>query len=205
MHKRLALVTGAMVACAAPLAAEAKAPVRAIYGGVLYHDVPLTNDSSGGIEDPPNVQAEVQFESPRVFRYIADPSIYVMGSLNTRGDTSFGGFGLNWKFHFAKKWAIEPGIGYVVHNGELEFPFPPGDPRNAGFNDENILFGSRDLFRLTLGLTRDFGRRWSGQIYYEHLSHGQIIGEGRNQGLDSVGLRVAYRFRNRDGDPISRE
>jgi lipid A 3-O-deacylase len=31
-------------------------------------------------------------------------------------------------------------------------------------------------------------------LIYEHLSHGQILGNGRNQGLDTLGLRVAYRF-----------
>lgn len=186
-------------------AAHASVPVRAIYGGVLYHDVALADPDSGNIEDPPNVQAEIQFESPRVFRYILDPSVYFVGSLNTRGDTSFGGFGLNWKFYFAKKWAFEPGIGYVVHNGALDQPFPNGDPRNSQFREDNILFGSRDLFRLTTGLTRDFGPHWSGQVLYEHLSHGQIIGRGRNQGLDSIGLRLAYRFRDRQGKPIRAE
>jgi len=189
---------GAVVSCGA----AAAHPVRAVYGGALYHDVPLANSDSGGIEEGPNVQAEIQFESPRVFRYVLDPSIYVMGSVNTRGDTSFGGFGFNWKFHLTPGWAIEPGIGYVVHTGELDIPFPRGDPRNRAFADENILFGSRDLFRLTLGLTRDFGQRWSGQLYYEHLSHGQIIGDGRNQGLDSIGLRAAYRFRAKDGSKL---
>jgi lipid A 3-O-deacylase len=34
---------------------------------------------------------------------------------------------------------------------------------------------------------------WMVQGYYEHLSHGQILGEGRNQGLDEFGIRVGYR------------
>lgn len=32
------------------------------------------------------------------------------------------------------------------------------------------------------------------QLYWEHMSHGQILDEGRNQGLDYVGLRFLYRF-----------
>ncbi len=183
--------------------AHAAIPVRAIYGGGLFHDITLIDPQSGGVESGPNLEIEVQLESPRVFRYILDPSVYFVGSLNTRGDTSYGGFGLNWKFYFSKNWAFEPGVGYVIHNGQLDVPFPSGDARNAVFRAENILFGSRDLFRLTTGLTRDFGPRWSGQVLYEHLSHGQIIGRGRNQGLDSVGLRLAYRFRDRQGKPIA--
>jgi lipid A 3-O-deacylase len=29
---------------------------------------------------------------------------------------------------------------------------------------------------------------------FEHLSHGQILGKGRNQGIDNVGVRVIYRL-----------
>lgn len=196
-----AALAGALAVGAVMGAGGASAnPIRAIYGGALYHDLPVSSD--GSVEEGPNLQAEIQFESPGFFRYVLDPSIYVMGSVSTRGDTSFGGFGFNWKFHVTPKWAIEPGIGYVVHDGELDLPFPLGDPRNRAFADENILFGSRDLFRLSVGLTRDFGTHWSGQLYYEHLSHGQIIGDGRNQGLDSIGLRAAYRFRARDGSKL---
>jgi hypothetical protein len=32
------------------------------------------------------------------------------------------------------------------------------------------------------------------QAVFEHLSHGQILGSGRNQGLDMAGVRVVYRF-----------
>ena len=32
------------------------------------------------------------------------------------------------------------------------------------------------------------------QFYWEHMSHGQILDSGRNQGLDYVGLRFSYRF-----------
>jgi len=179
-------------------------PIRAVYGGALYHDVPLISSDSGSIERGPNLQGEIQFESPRFFRYIGDPAMFVMGSVNLRGDTSFGGFGLTWSPHIAKRWTIDPGIGYVVHSGSIDIPFPAGDPRNTAFSEENILFGSRDLFRLSLGVSRQFGKRWSGQLLYEHLSHGQIIGDGRNQGLDSIGLRIGYHFRDRRGAKIGK-
>ena len=32
------------------------------------------------------------------------------------------------------------------------------------------------------------------QGIYEHLSHGQILGEGRNQGLDEIGVRAVWKF-----------
>ena len=51
-------------------------------------------------------------------------------------------------------------------------------------------WGREDLFRTTLALTWDIGETWALQGIYEHLSHGQILGEGRNQGLDEIGMRA---------------
>ena len=75
-----------------------------------------------------------------------------------------------------------------------ESPFPQGDPRSDAFAQENIYFGSKDLFRTGLALNRDFGPNWGMQVLYEHLSHGQILGNGRNQGVDSVGVRAYWRL-----------
>ena len=35
---------------------------------------------------------------------------------------------------------------------------------------------------------------WAVHALWEHLSHGGIIGEGKNQGLDSLGVRFARTF-----------
>jgi lipid A 3-O-deacylase len=56
------------------------------------------------------------------------------------------------------------------------------------------LLGSRDLFRTTFALEREFGPHWGAQLHYEHMSHGQILDQGRNQGLDYVGVRILRRF-----------
>ena len=64
----------------------------------------------------------------------------------------------------------------------------------AAFEEENQLLGSEDLFRTTLALEREFSARFAGQLYYQHMSHGQVLDEGRNQGLDYVGVRLLYRF-----------
>jgi hypothetical protein len=79
-------------------------------------------------------------------------------------------------------------------NGEIDIPYPPGDPRNTEFANKNVLLGSRDLFRDTLAIERSFGSAFAIQIFYEHLSHGQILGQGRNQGMDELGLRGVIRF-----------
>ena len=82
----------------------------------------------------------------------------------------------------------------LVHDGEIDNPFPDGSPAGNAFEEDNQLLGSRDLFRTTFALEREFGERAAMQIYWEHMSHGQILDSGRNQGLDYVGLRFSYRF-----------
>ncbi len=115
--------------------------------------------------------------------------------MNTSNDgVNFGGVGLLWRWEFADGWAFEPGFGYIVHDGEIDNPFDDNTPEAAEFSREHQLLGSRDLFRTTLALEREFGSRWAAQIYYEHMSHGQILDSGRNQGLDYYGLRIAYRI-----------
>jgi lipid A 3-O-deacylase len=57
-----------------------------------------------------------------------------------------------------------------------------------------VLLGSRDLFRTSLALTWDLSESFAVQGIYEHLSHGQILGSGRNQGLDEIGVRAVWRF-----------
>jgi lipid A 3-O-deacylase len=32
-------------------------------------------------------------------------------------------------------------------------------------------------------------------VQWVHLSHGQVLGDGRNQGIDTAGLVMTYRFR----------
>jgi len=117
-----------------------------------------------------------------------------MASVNTDGNTSYGGVGLEWDFEFAEGWHFEPGFGYVIHDGDINNPFANGTPESAAFADENVLLGSEDLFRTSIALSWDVSASFALQGIYEHLSHGQILGEGRNQGLDEIGVRAIWRF-----------
>ena len=164
--------------------------------GVMQENICILDCDNANKEPGQNISAELLFASPDFHDLIWSPKPYVMGSLNTQGDTSFGGFGLHWSFDFADKWAFEPSVGYVIHDGELASPFPQGDPRGDAFTEEHVLFGSRDLFRTTFGLHYEINETWGAELLYEHLSHGQILGNGRNQGIDNIGLRATYAFGN---------
>lgn len=176
------------------LAPAAHAGVSGVHVGVMQHNICVINCKNADKEDGPNVEFQVNFDSPDFLNWAASPEPYVMASVNTAGETSFGGFGLEWRWQFAEHWALQPGLGYVVHDGELENPYPDGSPAAAQFAAEHVQFGSRDLFRTSLGLTYDFEGPWETQVLYEHLSHGQILGSGRNQGIDNIGIRVGYQF-----------
>jgi lipid A 3-O-deacylase len=146
-----------------------------------------------------NIELELVSSSPDFLNIIGSPRPYLMGSFATDEDgVSFGGVGVLWRWEFADGWAFEPGFGYIVHDGELDNPFPDGSPEGIAFEEDNQLLGSRDLFRSSFALEREFGDRAAVQLYWQHMSHGQILDEGRNQGLDYVGMRFLYRF---DPDP----
>jgi len=185
----------ASLAFAALPAATASAQlVEELRAGVFQPNVCVRACDNAGKENGPTVSGEVVFASPAVLAFAGKPRPYVTGSLNLGGDTSFGGAGLVWNWEFADGWAFEPGFGYVLHDGELTFPFPQGDPRNDVVSESKLFFGSRDLFRTSLALNRDLSDKWGAQMMFEHLSHGQILGSGRNQGTDNIGVRVYYRL-----------
>jgi lipid A 3-O-deacylase len=117
-----------------------------------------------------------------------------MASFSTTGDTSFGGAGLEWRWQASEHWAIEPGVGYVVHNGVINNKYANGTSESLAYSNRHVLFGSRDLFRTSLSVTYSTQGPWEVQATFEHLSHGQILGNGRNQGTDELGLRLGYRF-----------
>ncbi|MEQ9437171.1 acyloxyacyl hydrolase [Hyphomonas sp.] len=164
--------------------------------GVMQHNVCVTDCNNADKEDGPNISAELVFKSPDFLSVILAPRPYVMGSLNTSGNTSYGAAGLIWNFSLTERLSFEPGVGYALHDGALESPFPQGDPQGDAFTSNHVLLGSEDLFRTSLALNYAISDRWGAQVLYEHLSHGQILGNGRNQGLDNVGLRVTYALGN---------
>ena len=162
--------------------------------GVMDHNICIANCKNADKEDGPNVNAELVFKSPDFLSWAFEPRPYAMVSINTAGNTNFGGVGLEWDFHITDSFSIQPGLGYVIHDGEVSNPYANGTPEAAVFAEEHLLLGSEDLFRTSVGLHWQFTEKWGGEFLYEHLSHGQILGNGRNQGVDNIGLRLSYTF-----------
>lgn len=185
----LVIVAGSMSAFSASAQLVEEARV-----GIAQHNICVLDCDNADKEDGPNVTGEIVFKSPDFLSFAWSPRPYVTGSVNTAGNTSYGGVGLLWNFDFGEKWSFEPGIGYVLHDGANSNPFVQGTPESDRFGEENVLLGSDDLFRTSLALNRQMGENWGLQLQYDHLSHGQILGNGRNQGLDNIGIRVFWQF-----------
>lgn len=196
MRIRLVHVGAAIVIAAAMFATPALAGrwLSEARLGVALHSIDL-NGGDPAAEDGADISVEALFVSPRPLRHILAPRPYVGASFNTAGDTDFFGFGLSWEQHFARRrFFVEGDFGLAWHNGEIDLP-PEDDPLYDEIAANNILFGARTLFRLSLGIGARLAPRWRAQAFYEHLSNGRVFGDtDRNQGLDNIGLRLGYRF-----------
>lgn len=184
-----------LAATAAAVAAPAAyAQVDSIRVGAMQHNICVLDCKNADKESGPNVAAEVRFASPGFLGWAFAPHPYLMASGNTQGDTSYVAGGFEWDFEVTPGLHIEPGFGYALHDGEIRNKFANGTPEAAAFSEEHVLFGSRDLFRSSLALTWDVSSDFAVQAIYEHLSHGQVLGTGRNQGLDEIGVRAVWKF-----------
>ncbi|GIK47682.1 MAG: deacylase [Alphaproteobacteria bacterium] len=191
---KLKLLCSTLLLATAGLVAPAQAKVDEIRLAAVDNIRLDHGDIVEGKEEGANIEIDIVSSSPDFLNLIGSPRPYVMASLNTDDGVSFAGVGVVWRWEFADGWAFEPGFGYIVHDGELDNPYPSLSPEAVAFERENQLLGSRDLFRSSFALEREFGPHHALQLYWAHMSHGQILDTGRNQGLDFVGLRYLYRF-----------
>jgi hypothetical protein len=168
---------------AASLLAFIAAPAAAqeVFGGVYAHDV-KTGLTRSGIEE--GVDLELGWRGGRIdaLSFVGTASPHAFVSLNSAGDTHFAAAGVNWKI--GNTVYIRPGIGLAVHTGPGQVV--PGDNR--------IDFGSRILFAPEIGAGVQVNDRLSVEASWVHLSHAQLFG-GQNPGLDTIGVRLNYRFR----------
>lgn len=168
---KLPLLLGALAIAAVPTAASASE----IFGGVYIHgvDTPLT--LGGDPED--GLDFHLGWTGNRIGRTPLQP--YVLGSVNTAGQTHFAAVGLSAKF--GDRIYIRPGLGLAIHSGSASnFDNP--------FNDK-IEFGSRILFEPELGIGMRVSPRITAEASIVHLSHATLFSR-QNPGIDTIGVRV---------------
>ncbi|VVT05493.1 conserved exported hypothetical protein [Erythrobacter sp. EC-HK427] len=163
----------------------ATAGAQEVFGGVYAHgvDTPFTLDTEEtGSAD---IALGVRFGGIAALDFIGSPEPYVVGSLNTAGDTSFAGVGLAWTLGSGPVY-VRPGIGLVVHDGpELRVS------EATGFRTD---LGSRVLFEPEIGVGYRLSERVSAEAHWMHISQAQIFDGDQNPGLDMIGLRVNVGF-----------
>lgn len=167
--------------CAAALSLPASAHAQEVFGGVYAHgvDTPFTLETTeGGSVD---IAAGVRFGGIEALSFIGSPEPYILGSLNTSGDTSFAGVGVAWTIGKGPVY-VRPGIGVVVHDGP-EFRVNEA----TGFRTD---LGSRVLFEPEIGVGYRITGRVSAEAHWMHISQGQIFDGQQNPGIDMIGMRV---------------
>lgn len=169
----------AAVAALALVASPASA--GEVFGGLYVHDVdtPLTKS---GIEEGMNLELGWRGDRIEFLRVVGSPRPHAFVSLNSAGETHFAAAGISWKI--GGTVYARPGVGVAVHTGS-DGQFQRTD---------RIAFGSRLLFAPELGLGVRATDRLSVEASWVHLSHAQLFSR-QNPGLDTIGVRLNYRFR----------
>ncbi|WP_169816985.1 acyloxyacyl hydrolase [Paraurantiacibacter namhicola] len=164
-------------------AASPGAAAQEVFGGVYAHGVetPFTFDTFEGGTD---IVIGYRFESPELLEPLGSPQPYVVGSLNTSGDTSFAGGGLAWTLGKGPVF-VRPGVGLVVHDGPGFRLAPDGSKRTD--------LGSRVLFEPEIALGYRVNPRLSVEASWMHVSHARIFNSGQNPGIDMMGVRLNLR------------
>lgn len=171
--------------------------------GPVIHDQNVLNRRREK-ENSLAIYGEYIFETPGWLEWAASANPYIYGTVNLEGNTNHGGVGLNWRQHVGKFYA-EFGTGLSVHDGalsifaDIDFTLPEAEVRTAILQlferrANEHQYGSRVLFRNQLAVGYQIDDKWGADVFYEHLSHGGLLSDGRNDGLDSIGLRMSRKF-----------
>ena len=160
-----------------------------IRGGGLWHD-PNAKESSAALN------GEVLFASPvpmrltagidPVYRWLLEPRPHLGFTANLDGKTSKGYAGLTWTTMLARD-VFRAGDG-------IRFDILFGGAVNDGKHDARLGdrkdLGGNLLFHVGGEIGYQFDRHVSLSLFIDHDSNGGTA--KRNQGLNSVGLRLGY-------------
>ena len=171
MH-RAKLTILALTVAAIPATASADE----LFGGLYVHDVKTPLDKSG-IEGGMDVM--LGWRGGKIAHTPLQP--YVLGAVNTAGNTNYAAAGLSLKF--GDRIYFRPGLRIAVHTG------------SAGnvYRTDKIAFGSRVLFEPEIGVGARISDRATIEASWVHMSHAQLFGR-ENPGIDNFGVRLNLRL-----------
>ena len=169
----LALATGAVPCSAA---------AQEVFAGLYLHgiDTPMSLQTN---ENGANFVFGYRFAPLSSLSAIGRPTPYVIGSINTEGDTSFVGGGVGWTIGKGRIY-VRPAIGVVMHDG----------PSERVVSGQHTELGSRILFEPEISVGYRFTDKLTLEVSWIHLSQGQLFNARQNPGLDMTGARLSFRL-----------
>jgi len=167
--------------------------------GVYSHDID-DQLSHGHYETGPQIVGGVRTAALDELSLIGKPHVHLLAGVSTTGGTDYLAAGLSWRFRFAERFYVEPGIGLAIHDGRVNLPSPdePGISPAERLKRENdfrtkLDLGSRVLFEPEFSVGYVATRRLSVEMSWIHMSHAKLAGH-QNPGLGDFGLRLLYRY-----------
>jgi lipid A 3-O-deacylase len=173
----LALALAAMGA-AAPAEAAGSGPISELRLGVMAHDQGIFSSNK---EDGVDINAEALFTDLGWLGEKIALRPHIGGMINTNGNTSYGYFGLTATAPIGRLFFAEFSVGGAVHSGNLH-------DNEIGRKD----LGCRVLFRESLSFGVNIDEHNSIAAVADHISNANLC--DKNEGLETVGVRYAYRF-----------
>ncbi|WP_419318333.1 acyloxyacyl hydrolase [Caulobacter sp. ErkDOM-E] len=194
-------------AAVAVLGFAAPALAGEVFVGAYKHDVTFIGEAVGlgaaGREDGVDIHLGYRTDRIESLTWLGKPQVHTFVSINSENTSNFVAVGFDWKLDLGQPggFYLRPGIGLAYTDGEAGLPpanapnlTPEERARRTNLYYTRIDFGSKVLFEPEIALGYKFNDSWSGELSYTHLSNGQIFHQGKNQGLDDVGVRLVYAF-----------
>ena len=199
-----------IAALAALVSTGVAAPAMAgeAWVGAYAHDITFVGETLGlgaaGKEDGTNFHIGYRTDRLDSFPdWMGGPRAHVFASINSGDDTSYVAAGLNWHVPLGDsgRFYLQPGFGLAWQDSYDTLPSysEPGLTQaeidyRVGLRSTKIEFGSKVLFQPELALGMNLSDRTAVELSYVHLSNGQILAQGKNEGLDELGVRLVYRL-----------
>ncbi len=197
--KRQLLTLAAAAAFILTGLASASARADDLFAGLYAHAIA---EAHGREDDSFDASVGYRWDTGGLLRWLGAPKIHLITAFNDKYSTDFIAAGFDWPIKLPARFYFRPGIGLAYTTGKASLPAvnAPGLTPvqiQARFNEynERITFGDNVLFEPEFALGYALTPKLAIEASYIHLSNGQILHQGRNEGLDDAGLRLSYHFR----------
>lgn len=153
--------------------------------GMLAHDVGIGGHHK---ENGYDVNGEILFASPQIFKVIWSPRPHLGIDGNTNGKTSFYYGGLTWGGVFYRPGWL-PDDGFFA---DLALGGSVNDGKISTTDRHRKSLGSHELFREGLDIGYRLNALVSVSGFIDHSSNAGLA--NRNEGITNAGARIGFKF-----------